>query len=162
MSTGAEDALDTLLSVLEPHNAFDMMIAYLIHRLILAPSSEDQNNQSRYHPVGTAFTYLGKCVREVSDTFFIDEWLSQGGAMVFIRVSFNVTWHIDALFSSFFLTIGHEPSHDSCTQVDCGIHCWISIRIRWWHLPILGWSTSRSDKSSQTLRVSSSQATIKS
>ncbi|KAI7883956.1 hypothetical protein K492DRAFT_205010 [Lichtheimia hyalospora FSU 10163] len=85
VSTGAEDALDTLLSVLEPHNAFDMIIAYLIHRLILAPSSEDQNNQSRYHPVGTAFTYLGKCVREVSDTFFVDEWLVQGGAMVFIR-----------------------------------------------------------------------------
>ncbi|KAI9310814.1 clasp N terminal-domain-containing protein [Dichotomocladium elegans] len=85
ISTSAEDTLDMLFSILDPQNAFDVMIAYLVHRLVLAPPTEDQRNTSRYHPVGSAFTYLGKCVKEVGDAFFVDEWLTQGGAIVFIR-----------------------------------------------------------------------------
>ncbi|KAI9498131.1 clasp N terminal-domain-containing protein [Zychaea mexicana] len=84
ISTGAEDALDTLLSILEPQNVFDIMISYLVHRLVIAPSSF-ADDSSRYHPVGSAFTYLAKGVKEVEDASFIDEWLTQGGADVFLK-----------------------------------------------------------------------------
>ncbi|KAI8136876.1 clasp N terminal-domain-containing protein [Fennellomyces sp. T-0311] len=84
VSTGAEDALDTLLSIMDPHNVFEIMISYLVYRLILSPSSF-VDEISRYHPVGTAFTYMAKSVREVENVIFVDEWLTQGGADVFLK-----------------------------------------------------------------------------
>ena len=78
--------MDTLLSVLDPQNVFDIMISYLVHRLVITPASFPDDS-SRYHPVGSAFTYLAKGVKEVEDAFFIDEWLTRGGADVFLKVS---------------------------------------------------------------------------
>ncbi|KAI8384234.1 clasp N terminal-domain-containing protein [Radiomyces spectabilis] len=80
ISTLAEDALDAVLGAFDAQTVFDVLLCYLIYRFVLSPC--DTWNSARYHPIGTAFTYIGKWVKEVNNTFFLDEWLTQGGSMV--------------------------------------------------------------------------------
>lgn len=88
MSTAAEDALDILIKVLDPTNVFEILLSFLAYRLCISPLSDEQvAHTSRYHPLGSAFTYLGKCVQEVRDAFFVEEWLFKAGAVVFLKVS---------------------------------------------------------------------------
>ncbi|KAF7730673.1 suppressor of tub2 mutation [Apophysomyces ossiformis] len=84
--TAAEDALDAVLGALDSQTVFEILLSYLIYRLILSPThtnSSDAWSGARYHPIGSAFTYLGKWVKEVNDTNFINDWLSNGGADAF-------------------------------------------------------------------------------
>lgn len=90
VSTAAEDALDAFLGSLDANTVFDVLFSYLAHRLILepnAPQAAGHGGALRYHPVGSAFTYLGRCVKEAVDTFLVEEWLTQGGVNVFFKVN---------------------------------------------------------------------------
>lgn len=80
----AEDALDSILGTLNPPTAFEMLMAFIIHRLLIAPEVEGLSDV-RYHPVGSAFMYVGKWVKEMNDTFYIDEWLGKGGVNAFFK-----------------------------------------------------------------------------
>jgi hypothetical protein len=66
-----------------------MLMAFIIHRLLISPSIEI-SNEVRYHPVGSAFMYLGKWVKEMNDTFYIDEWLGKGGVNAFFKVYLHI------------------------------------------------------------------------
>ncbi|KAG0174960.1 suppressor of tub2 mutation [Apophysomyces sp. BC1021] len=86
--TTAEDALDAVLGALDSQTVFEILLSYLIYRLILSPthtSSSDAWGASRYHPIGSAFTYLGKWVKEVNDINFINDWLNHGGIETFLK-----------------------------------------------------------------------------
>ncbi|KAI8996900.1 clasp N terminal-domain-containing protein [Pilobolus umbonatus] len=72
----SEDALDAVLGTLNAPTSFEMLMAFTIYRLIITPLPDCS---TRYHPVGSAFIYLGKWVKELNDTFYIDEWMSKGG-----------------------------------------------------------------------------------
>ncbi|CAO3625336.1 unnamed protein product [Mucor hiemalis] len=80
----AEDALESILGTLNPPTAFEMLMAFIIHRLLIAPDTE-RSSDIRYHPVGSAFMYVGKWVKEMNDTFYIDEWLGKGGVNAFFK-----------------------------------------------------------------------------
>lgn len=74
-------------SIFEAYIMFEVLSAYLTYRLVLSPL-EDDHSTSRYHPVGSAFTYLGKCVKDVDDAALVDEWVTQGsGIDVFVKVT---------------------------------------------------------------------------
>lgn len=66
-----------------------MLMAFIIHRLLIAPELEGLSDV-RYHPVGSAFMYVGKWVKEMNDTFYIDEWLGKGGVNAFFKVNSNM------------------------------------------------------------------------
>jgi hypothetical protein len=87
-----------------------MLMAFIIHRLLISPHIE-YSADARYHPVGSAFLYLGKWVKEVNDTFYIDEWLGKGGVNAFFKVSFHIIKlkHLTG-FKSFI--IGYQSSND--------------------------------------------------
>ncbi|KAF1807513.1 clasp N terminal-domain-containing protein [Mucor lusitanicus] len=86
----AEDALDAVLGTLNPPTAFEMLMAFVIYRLLILPCSEELTDV-RYHPVGSAFTYLGKWVKEMNETFYIDEWLSKrGGVNAIFKASVTI------------------------------------------------------------------------
>ncbi|RCI02771.1 hypothetical protein CU098_011962 [Rhizopus stolonifer] len=80
----AEDTLDAVLGTLNPPTVFEMLMAFIIYRLLISPL-EHYSADTRYHPVGSAFMYLGKWVKEVNDNFYIDEWLSKGGVNAFFE-----------------------------------------------------------------------------
>ncbi|KAI8975170.1 clasp N terminal-domain-containing protein [Mycotypha africana] len=81
----AEDALDAVLGTLNPPTVFEMLMAYVVYRLVISPSIQ-LSADARYHPVGSAFTYLSKWVKELNDNFYIDEWLtSRGGVNAFFK-----------------------------------------------------------------------------
>ncbi|EPB92703.1 hypothetical protein HMPREF1544_00432 [Mucor circinelloides 1006PhL] len=83
----AEDALDAVLGTLNPPTAFEMLMAFIIYRLLILPCNEELTDV-RYHPVGSAFTYLGKWVKEMNETFYIDEWLlKRGGVNAIFKAS---------------------------------------------------------------------------
>jgi hypothetical protein len=63
-----------------------MLMAFIIHRLIFVPDIYS-DLKTRYHPVGSAFMYLSKWVKEINDTFYIDEWLMKGGVNAFFMVN---------------------------------------------------------------------------
>lgn len=85
--------MDAVLGTLNPPTCFEMLMAFIIHRLLIspasAPSAEETNSEVyvRYDPVGSAFMYLSKWVKEMNDTFYIDEWLAKGGVNAFFKVS---------------------------------------------------------------------------
>jgi hypothetical protein len=80
--------LDAVLGTLNPPTAFEMLMAFIIHRLLILPEISAAAVEVRYDPVGSAFMYLGKWVKELmNDTFYIDEWLAKGGVNAFYKVS---------------------------------------------------------------------------
>lgn len=76
------------MGTLNPPTAFEMLMAFIIHRLLISPHIE-YSTDVRYHPVGSAFLYLSKWVKEMNDTFYIDEWLGKGGVNAFFKVQFH-------------------------------------------------------------------------
>lgn len=85
----AEDALDAVLSTLTPPTAFEMLMAFVVYRSVIAPYDEHSISGSRYHPVGTAFTYIAKWVKELNDVFYIEEWMAKGAVNAFFKVIFS-------------------------------------------------------------------------
>ncbi|KAI9300723.1 clasp N terminal-domain-containing protein [Cunninghamella echinulata] len=108
--TSAEDTMEAVLLGLEAQTTFDIFLAYLTHQLIVNAASvvkketevhqhgegrpimitmEDMaatNDQIKYyHPIGSAFLFLGQSVNKVNNTLFIEEWLTKGGVAVFIK-----------------------------------------------------------------------------
>ncbi|OBZ80341.1 hypothetical protein A0J61_11610, partial [Choanephora cucurbitarum] len=81
----AEDTLDSILGTLNAPTVFELLMAFVIYRLLIVPF-EDYPADIRYHPVGSAFMYLGRWVRELKDDFYIDEWLGKGGVNAFFEV----------------------------------------------------------------------------
>ncbi|CEG73667.1 hypothetical protein RMATCC62417_09001 [Rhizopus microsporus] len=81
----AEDALDAVLSTLTPPTAFEMLMAFVVYRSVIAPYDEHSISGSRYHPVGTAFTYIAKWVKELNDVFYIEEWMAKGAVNAFFK-----------------------------------------------------------------------------
>ncbi|KAI9477955.1 MAG: clasp N terminal-domain-containing protein [Benjaminiella poitrasii] len=80
----AEDALDAVLGTLSPATTFELLMAYIVYRLVISPM-EDIKEDSRFHPVGSAFMYLSKWVKEINDAFYIDEWLNKGCVNAFFK-----------------------------------------------------------------------------
>lgn len=78
--------MDAVLGTLTPLTAFEMLMAFIIHRLLISPTVETSADV-RYHPVGSAFMYLGKWVKEMNEVFYIDEWLNKGGVNAFFKVT---------------------------------------------------------------------------
>ncbi|CEP12161.1 hypothetical protein [Parasitella parasitica] len=76
----AEDALDAVLGTLNPPTAFEMLMAFIVYRLLILPCDREWTDV-RYHPVGSAFTYVAKWVKEINETFYIDEWLNKQGGV---------------------------------------------------------------------------------
>lgn len=77
--------MDSVLGTLNPPTAFEMLMAFIIYRSFINTDCEI-SSEIRYHPLGSAFTYLGKWVKEINDKFYIDEWLGKGGVNAFFKV----------------------------------------------------------------------------
>ncbi|KAG1350010.1 hypothetical protein G6F62_003403 [Rhizopus arrhizus] len=80
----AEDALEAVLSALSPPTAFEVLMAFIVYRTVVLPY-DDNVLTSKYHPVGSAFTYLTKSVKELNDVFYIEEWLAKGAVNAFFK-----------------------------------------------------------------------------
>ncbi|KAI7899135.1 uncharacterized protein BX663DRAFT_522413 [Cokeromyces recurvatus] len=80
----AEDALDAVLGTLSPSTTFEMLMAFIVYRLVITPFDSIKLDNP-YHPIGLAFIYLSKCVKEINDKFYIDEWLSKGCVNAFFK-----------------------------------------------------------------------------
>ncbi|KAG1158767.1 hypothetical protein G6F37_005496 [Rhizopus arrhizus] len=81
----AEDALDAVLSTLTPPTAFEMLMAFIVYRSTIAPYDDQTISGNRYHPVGSALTYVARSVRELHDVFYIEEWLTKGAVNAFFK-----------------------------------------------------------------------------
>lgn len=100
--------MEAVLLGLEAQTTFDIFLAYLTHQLIVNATStntmkkkentnsgekegvmvDDMTNEEQakyYHPIGSAFLFLGQSVNKVNNTLFIEEWLTKGGVAVFIK-----------------------------------------------------------------------------
>ncbi|ORX44434.1 hypothetical protein DM01DRAFT_1182139 [Hesseltinella vesiculosa] len=80
----ADDLMDSLLLVIEPQTSFDVLLAYLGHCLLSSSYSKPASTL-RYEPASSAFLYLGKAVHLMNDTVLVEEWMTKGGAAVFVR-----------------------------------------------------------------------------
>ncbi|KAI9013380.1 clasp N terminal-domain-containing protein [Phycomyces nitens] len=83
MCAAADDALESVLGAVSAQTAFELLLSYLIHHLSTVPYDREMWVSVRYPPVGSAFTYLAKWVKEINDGSFVTTWLRRGGAEVF-------------------------------------------------------------------------------
>lgn len=82
----AEDALEAVLGALSPPTAFEVLMAFIIYRSVIVPYEDPVIIKSKYHPVGSAFNYVSKLVKELNDVFYIEEWLNKGAVNAFFKV----------------------------------------------------------------------------
>ncbi|KAI9279561.1 clasp N terminal-domain-containing protein [Sporodiniella umbellata] len=85
ISMAAEDALEAVLNALSTPTAFEVVMAFIIYRSILQPYQDPMLLQSKYHPLGSAFIYAAKLVKELNDLFYIEEWLNKGAVNSFFK-----------------------------------------------------------------------------
>ncbi|KAI8366943.1 clasp N terminal-domain-containing protein [Choanephora cucurbitarum] len=117
----AEDTLDSILGTLNAPTVFELLMAFIIYRLLIVPF-EDYPVDIRYHPVGSAFMYLGRWVRELKDDFYIDEWLGKGGVNAFFEVK-KPNWNKSHKLT---LGIGYESFVDQHSKIMRGSDSGIS------------------------------------